>query len=348
MFKKLVGFVVFVMLIFTASLALCATKDISNLVDVDFVASKIGDPNWVILDGRSQSEYDDGHIPGAVTYGQPVVGVLKNPHDGQVKSPEEIAKLLGQIGVSNSKGLIVYGKKADFHVLTEMSPVYVGLDSYYYLDGGYEAWVAADKDVQTQLNKPKAATYKVEDVREEMYISTQKLMELVNNHTPNLTIIDVRSADEFNATGVQSLRGGTIPGAIHIPHNMPIDSKTGKFKSIKELEKIYGDIPKDNIVVFYCHRGCRTAYTYMALKSLGFKNAMNYEEGWIVWGNRLDTPIANEHYRNMRGIDKKIKYLLEKVDALEAQLNDRTKAKTKASKPQGAPKKLGGSMLQGC
>ena len=348
MLKKIIGFAVVVMLIFTASVGLCATKEISNLVDVDFVASKIGDPNWVILDGRSQSEYDEGHIPGAVTYGQPVVGVLKNPHDGQVKSPEELAKLLGQIGVSNSKGLIVYGKKADFHVLTEMSPVYVGLDNYNYLDGGFNAWVDADKKVQTKSNKPKAATFKVKEVREDMYISTQKLMELVNNHTPNLTIIDVRSAAEFNATAVQSLRGGTIPGAIHIPHNMPIDSKTGKFKSIKELEKIYGDIPKDNIVVFYCHRGCRTAYTYMALKSLGFKNAKNYEEGWIVWGNRLDTPIANEHYRNMRGIDKKIQYLLEKVDELESKLEVGTKVKTGANKSKKAPKKSGGSMMQGC
>jgi len=317
MLKKMVGVAVVVMLALTASVGFCATSKISNLVDVDFVASKIGDPNWVILDGRSQWEYDQGHVPGAVTFGKPVVGVLKNPHDGQVKSPEEIAKLLGQIGVSNDKGLIVYGKKADFHVLTEMSPVYVGHDKYFYMDGGFETWEDADKEVQTEANEPKAATFTVKEVRNDMYISTQELMELVNSKAPNLTIIDVRSDAEFTASAVQSLRGGTIPGAIHIPHNAPIDQETGKFKSIKELEEIYGDIPKDNLVVFYCHRGCRTAYTYMALESLGFKNAKNYEEGWIVWGNRLDTPIANEHYRNMRGIDKKIKILLEKVFALE-------------------------------
>ena len=53
---------------------------------------------------------------------------------------------MGQIGVSNSKGLIVYGKKADFHVLTEMAPVYVGHDKYYYLDGGFESWEDAGRN----------------------------------------------------------------------------------------------------------------------------------------------------------------------------------------------------------
>ena len=322
MLKKIIGGAIFVILALSASVGFCATGKISNLVDVDFVASKIDDPNWVILDGRSQWEYDQGHIPGAVTYGTPVVGVLKNPHDGQVKSPSEVAELLGQIGVSNNKGLIVYGKKADFHVLTEMSPVYIGHDKYYYLDGGFEAWEDAQKTVESKANEPKPATFTVKEVRDDMYISTPELMKLVNSEAPNLTIIDVRSDAEFNATDVQSLRGGTIPGAIHIPHDAPIDKETGKFKSLEELEKIYGDIPKDNLVVFYCHRGCRTAYTYMALQSLGFKNAKNYEDGWIVWGNRLDTPVANEHYRNMRGIDKKIKFLIDKVYALEAKLEE--------------------------
>jgi len=317
MLKKIIGGAIVVMLILSVSTGFCATSEISNLVDVDFVASKIGDPDWVILDGRSQWEYDQGHIPGAVTYGSPVVGVLKNPHDGQVKSPGELAKLLGQIGVSNDKGLIVYGKKADFHVLTEMSPVYVGHDKYYYLDGGFESWEDAGQKIETEANEPKPATFIAKEVRNDMYISTQELMGLINDHASNLTVIDVRSDGEFNATDVQSLRGGTIPGAIHIPHDSPIDKETGKFKSLKELEAIYGDIPRDNLVVFYCHRGCRTAYTYMALQSLGFKNVKNYEEGWIVWGNRLDTPVANEHWRNMRGMDKKIKYLLDKVAALE-------------------------------
>ena len=50
------------------------------------MAEKIGDPNWVILDGRGKGDYDAGHIPGAVNYGKPVVVVLKHPIDGIVES----------------------------------------------------------------------------------------------------------------------------------------------------------------------------------------------------------------------------------------------------------------------
>ena len=41
-------------------------KTQGHVCDVDFVAEKAGDPNWVILDARGKAEYEDGHIPGAV------------------------------------------------------------------------------------------------------------------------------------------------------------------------------------------------------------------------------------------------------------------------------------------
>lgn len=321
MLKKFVGLIIAVFLVAWASPGFCAADKISNLADVDFVAAKIGDPNWVILDGRSQEEYDAGHIPGAVTYGKPVVVVWKHPVDGRVESPENLAKYLGQIGVTSKKGLIVYGKKADYHVVCEMGAIYVGLDNYFYLDGGFEAWKAANQKIQTEANVPKPETFEISNIKSEMYISTNDLIKLVNDKPANLTIIDVRSKAEYDPTEVQGVRGGHIPGAIHIPHDAPLDPETGKFKSLQELEKIYGDIPRDNQVVFYCHRGCRTAYTYMALKSLGFKNIKNYEDAWIVWGNRPDTPIENEHYRNFRGIDSKISSLMKRVDELEEKLD---------------------------
>ena len=65
----------------------------SHVCHVDFVAQKLGDPNWVILDGRDAADYEKGHIPGAVSYGKPVVTVLKHPVDGRVVSVSEAGKL---------------------------------------------------------------------------------------------------------------------------------------------------------------------------------------------------------------------------------------------------------------
>lgn len=306
------------MFLLYAPVAYGADKIIGNhLVDVEFVASKIGDPGWVILDGRSAKEYNAGHIPGAVSYGKPVVGVLKHPVDGRVHAPEKIADLLGQIGVSNDKGLIVYGKQADFHVLAEMAPVYVGLQKYYYLDGGYETWVKDGKKVDTTPVQPQKAVFKLGKVNRDMYIFTEEMIKIANNRPPKVTLVDVRSKEEYEADVVQGLRGGRIPGAIHIPHSKNIDPATGKFLPKEKLAAIYKDIPEDHQIIFYCHRGCRTGYTYIALDIIGRKSFANYEDGWNAYGSRIDTPIENEHYRYFRGVDKDISDLKKAVEELK-------------------------------
>lgn len=310
-----------------------------NLCDAEFVADKIGNSNWVILDGRSAKEYEAGHIPGAVSYGKPVVGVLKHPVDGRVKPPEEIAKLLGQIGLDNKKGLIVYGQKADFHVTVEMAPIYVGVKEFCYLDGGYEAWVADGKKVETEIVKPKPAVFKAEKVNRDMYVSTEEMINIVNTRAPKVTIVDVRSEEEYNADVVQGLRGGRIPGAVNIPHSKNIDPKTGKFLPKEKLAEIYKDIPEDHKIVFYCHRGCRTGYTYIALDIIGRKNFADYEDGWVVWGNRVDTPIENEHYRYFRGVDKELSDMKKQIKELEEQLK-RALASKASAQAASAPKAL--------
>lgn len=50
---------------------------VTNIVDANFVESKIGDPNWVIIDGRDKAAYEKGHIPAAVNFGKTIVTTLK-------------------------------------------------------------------------------------------------------------------------------------------------------------------------------------------------------------------------------------------------------------------------------
>lgn len=42
------------------------------------------------------------------------------------------------------------------------------------------------------------------------------------------------------------------------------------------------------------------------------KDIVIYEDGFIVWGNRPDTPIENEHYANFRAYNNRIKALEDK------------------------------------
>ena len=221
-------------------------KTQGHVCDVDFVAEKVGDPNWVILDARGKAEYEDGHIPGAVNYGKPAVGVLKHPVDGRVVSVKEAEKLLGQIGLDNNKGLIIYGAKGDYHVTCEQMPIWIGVKQYYYLDGGYEAWVKGGKQVQTDAVKPVPAVFKADPAKmnKKLYVSTKEMIDIAKKQPKNVTLIDTRSPDEFNALENSTLRQGRIPGAINIPYEKNLDKESKKMLSWRPLPQFTRIFPR--------------------------------------------------------------------------------------------------------
>lgn len=326
MLRKLVLLFVAVLMLSFIPNVHAFVKTQGHVCDVDFAAEKAGDPNWVILDARSKAEYEDGHIPGAVNYGKPAVQVLKHPIDGRVVSVKEAEKLLGQIGLDNNKGLIIYGTKGDYHVTCEQMPIWIGVKQYYYLDGGYEAWVKNGKKVQTDAVKPVPAVFKADTSKmyKKLYVSTKEMIDIAKKQPKKTTLIDTRSPDEFNALENSTLRQGRVPGAISIPYEKNLDKESKKMLSIEALAEVYKNIPKDNAIIIYCHRGCRTAYSFFALEWLGYKNVRIYEDSWIVYGARPDTPIENEHYINLRptvSAAKDVSGLKARLDYLEERLN---------------------------
>ncbi len=329
MLKKMILWVAAVLMIGFVPTVGAFVKTQGHVCDVEFAAEKAGDANWIILDARGKADYEEGHIPGAVNYGKPAVVVLKHPVDGRVVSVKDAEKLLGQIGLDNNKGLIIYGTKGDYHVTCEQVPIWLGVKQYYYLDGGYEAWVNSGKQVQADPATPVPAVFKADPAKlnNKLYVSTKEMIEIAKKQPKNVTIIDNRSPEEYNALENSTLRQGRIPGAISIPYDKNLDKDTKKMLSMEALAAVYRDVPKNNTVIIYCHRGCRTAYSYFALEWLGYKNVRIYEDGWIVWGARPDTPIENEHYINLRpivsgvkdisGIKARLDYLEERLNKLE-------------------------------
>ena len=273
----------------------------SDIVDVAFVESKIGASGWVIIDARPAEDYAKGHIPGAVNFGgKGIWTVLKHPMDGRVIPAEKFAKIMSKMGISNDMDLIVYGKANDYHVFIEGSPLYYGAKSFHYMNGGYEAWEKAGKTVEKDPVKLSPATFTAKVVNPNMYVSTYQMAEIAATKDPNYYLIDVRSKDEFNGIGFETTRAGRIPGA----HSYSVDINMNKEAGVLAVDKfaeLYKDVPKDKTVIVYCHRGCRTAFSFLALRSLGYKDVRVYEDSFVVYGNWLDLPVEEEHFLNLRG-----------------------------------------------
>jgi len=307
--------------------AYTAGTDGEYLCDVDFVAGILGDPGWIILDGRTQAEYGAGHIPGAVNYGKPVHMVLLNPTDGRRLSDEKAARLLGKIGLDNNKGLIVYGNKGDYRPALELFPVYLGVKEFRFLDGGFDAWLKEAKRVQTASVTPVPAVFKPKVSKRKLYISTYEMIRISKDRPKGLTIIDCRPRAEYEGIDVPTIRGGRFPGAIHVGYERNLDLETDKMLPKEALREVYKDIPIKNTVILYGHKSSRTPFSYIALKKLGYRNVRIYEDGWIIYGARSDTKIEDETYQDRRPVLKhveevpnlkeRIRILEEKVKELE-------------------------------
>lgn len=286
----------------------------TSIVDISFLESKMSDPNWFIIDGREKKDYDQGHIPGAIHLGDAIWKVLKHPMDGRVIPAERMAKILGEAGISNDKHVIVYGAKGDYHVTCEMGPAYIGLVEWDYLNGGYEGWVKAGKKVETATVKRPPATFTPNVKNQNMYVSTPQLAAIVAAKDSNYYLLDTRSSDEFSGLGLQGIRAGRIPGANNFPPEVNLDKESKAILSTEKLAEIYKDVPKDKTVILYCHRGCRTGFSFLALRSLGYKDVRVYEDGYVVWNAWMELPVDEEHFINFRG---DLKTTVEKVKALD-------------------------------
>ncbi len=267
---------------------------------------------WIVIDCRDKADkidkktgdtikgYDSGHITGAITLGGECAKVLRTKEESVVfkdaKGNVDTAKyekILGDAGISNDKSVVVY---ADAKGITSASVgywilEYLGHKDAKFLNGGIEAWTGAGKSLDTKEHKLTATKYKVNPVLGRI-ATTDEMLKIAKGELKGINVVDSRTPGEYAGTDVRAKRGGHIPHTtMNVSHTETYDKKTGMIKSMDDLEKLFGKLDKNKRTVPYCQTGTRSTLTYLQFKLMGFKNIANYDDSWIIWGNREDTPI---------------------------------------------------------
>jgi thiosulfate/3-mercaptopyruvate sulfurtransferase len=251
---------------------------------------KLDAENLCIIDVRPAEDYANGHIPGATHFD--LFGLsLIDTSDAPLKAfMFMIHHVLELRGVNESKEVVFYEDNSGMRAARGLWFLeYYGHPNVKMLDGGFRAWKASGAPVTSDATPPKTAPFKIAERRDVLATTDDVLRSLGQKQ---IAILDTRSEGEYLGTHVRAVRGGAIPGAIHIEwtDNLAPD---GKFKSNDALKAMYdkAGITPEKEVVSYCQGGYRAAHSYVALRLLGFPKVRNYIGSWKEWGDRADLPI---------------------------------------------------------
>jgi thiosulfate/3-mercaptopyruvate sulfurtransferase len=273
------------------------------LVETDWVAEtyKSGDYKLIEIDVDLDA-YAQNHIPGAIGFNWQTE--LEDTLRRDVPSKEQWNALLSNAGISNSDTLVLYGDNNNwFATFGYWLFVIFGHDKskLKLINGGRKKWLAEGREVTTEVPSYPAATYTAAEPNWELRAFRDEILQKLDD--PNLTLLDVRSPDEFTGKVIAppgmtetAQRGGHIPGAHSTPWLNAVQ-EDGTFKSAEDLRAFYEPkgVQEGKEVIAYCRIGERSSHTWFVLYNLlGFENAKNYDGSWTEWGSIIGAPIERE------------------------------------------------------
>ena len=209
-------------------------------------------------------------------------------------------KVLGRLGISDKTIAVAYDDMGGlwaarlFFILD-----YLGHPDSRLLEGGWQKWVKEGRAVTKKAPRIRWVEFKAHPDANKVATADWILNHLKD---PGVKILDVRSPAEYSGEEARAVRGGHIPGAVHIQWIESLnqgaittlrDEGIKTFKGPEELRRLFevAGITPDKEVAVYCHNLVRSAHTYFTLRLLGFPKVRGYDGSWAEWGNRQDLPV---------------------------------------------------------
>jgi thiosulfate/3-mercaptopyruvate sulfurtransferase len=276
----------------------------SPLVDVDWLASHLDDPQvrvvdvrWYLAGKRGADEYARGHLPGAVFLdldrdlaGTPELGPGRHP----LPSAAEFARVLERIGVTQSTTVVAYDD-AGGAIAARLWWLlrYFGHGGGRVLDGGIGAWTGCGRALSTEVPTVTPAPRLELSPGGAIVVDKAALDSL--RGAPDTVILDARSRDRFEGRNeTVDARPGHIPGARSAPFVENLTAPGGALLPAEALAQRYREngALSAGRVVCYCGSGVTACHDLLVLAMLGRGDAALYEGSWSDWARDPALPAA--------------------------------------------------------
>ena len=282
-------------------------SDPTLVTDATTLKASLGKTGTVIIDARSATAFNAGHIPGAInaiwqSFATVGTGVPGDANWGVLKTPAEIGTALGNLGIDASTEVTVYadapkGWGEDGRILWMLRMV--GVTKSRLLNGGVNGWKVAGYGLTTTATPaPGPTAFSLASFTGDYVVD--KSWILANMARSDVKIVDARGLEEYaGAIEYGEKRGGHLPGAISLPFNTALftndPANPGIFKSQDQLDAIFGSagLKKTDTIVCYCTKGIRSALMTMAFRMAGYTKAVNYDASFYDWAGDATAPVVN-------------------------------------------------------
>ena len=275
----------------------------SSLVSPDWLARHLNEPGLRVIDaswhlpsaGRdAASEFEQGHIPGAVFFDIDRVVDPDSALPHTLPSEDDFASAASALGIGNDDHVVIYDTVGLFSAARAwwMFRVF-GHDTVAILDGGLPAWSAGGNALEKGQPSVAPRTFRARLRAEQVWTVADVQRNLDSGEA---TIVDARSEDRFAGRAPEprpGLRPGHIPGARNIPINRLMDPETGRMHSTETLGRLFAET-EGRPVVCSCGSGVTACALAFGLHRLGRDDVAVYDGSWAEWGARDDTPVESD------------------------------------------------------
>ncbi len=254
------------------------------VVTPEWLASRLNDPNVVVLHVAHDDDYEDGHVPGArkLDYGHVVV--QRASLRSELPEATALRAAFERLGVSDSSTVVVYAHEAPMATRVLFSLAALGHERLALLDGGLDRWRAERRPLSKDVPRIMPGTMTARAMPP-VTVDADWISARLPSGRGGLALVDTRTDGEYNGTGNRSgmPSAGHLAGARQLEwQDMFTDGMTA-LKPRAELERMFTALaqPGDTVVA-YCWVGYRASATWFIARYLGY-DAKLYDGSYQDW-----------------------------------------------------------------
>jgi len=268
-------------------------KTISSAVVIDCSAD-------LTQPAAGRAQFEEQHIAGALfadintdlATHDPALAVNGGRHP--LPSREPFAQWLGACGISEHTQVVVYDRQGmNYCGRLWWMLKWCGHEAVAVLDGGLQAWVAAEGVLASGPALPVAATEFT--LRAPLVVLKHTAEVFADMGRPAQTIVDARAPARFKGeTEPFDPVAGHIPGALNRPFNANTNAQ-GFMKNPGELAAEFAVLLNGrdaSSVVHHCGSGISAIPNVLAMEVAGLGTTALYAGSWSEWCNTPGLPCA--------------------------------------------------------